>query len=124
MTSPQALVNDRKEIFGWAMYDWANSAFSTTVGTVFLGPYIASLAATTAESFPDGMARFFGIPVSGGDVPSGSLNFNSLEVAHKCHLLTARRIPHTNRSRAVTHIFEAARYHVRSGMERWQFSRR
>lgn len=58
------IVNDRKEIFGWAMYDWANSAFSTTVGTVFLGPYIASLAASAAEAYPDGMARFFGIPVA------------------------------------------------------------
>ena len=58
----QALVNDRKEIFGWAMYDWANSAFSTTVGTVFLGPYIASLAAAAAGT--DGMAHFFGIPVA------------------------------------------------------------
>jgi len=58
------IVNDRKEIFGWAMYDWANSAFSTTVGTVFLGPYIASLAANAAEIYPDGMARFFGIPVA------------------------------------------------------------
>jgi MFS transporter, UMF1 family len=58
------IVNDRKEIFGWAMYDWANSAFSTTVGTVFLGPYIASLAANAAEAYPDGMARFFGIPVA------------------------------------------------------------
>ena len=57
-------VNDRREIFGWAMYDWANSAFSTTVGTVFLGPYIASLAAKAAESNPDGLARFFGIPVA------------------------------------------------------------
>ena len=57
-------VNDRKEIFGWAMYDWANSAFSTTVGTVFLGPYIASLAAKAAEAYPDGLARFFGIPVA------------------------------------------------------------
>src|SRR5215216_488439 len=57
-------VNDRKEIFGWAMYDWANSAFSTTVGTVFLGPYIASLAAKAAEASPDGLARFFGIPVA------------------------------------------------------------
>jgi UMF1 family MFS transporter len=57
-------VNDRKEIFGWAMYDWANSAFSTTVGTVFLGPYVAALAATAAEAFPDGNARFFGIPVA------------------------------------------------------------
>ena len=64
MATPQATVNDRKEIFGWAMYDWANSAFSTTVGTVFLGPYIATLAATAAEAYPDGFARFFGIPVA------------------------------------------------------------
>jgi UMF1 family MFS transporter len=64
MSAPQATINDRKEIFGWAMYDWANSAFSTTVGTVFLGPYIASLAATAAEAYSDGMARFFGIPVA------------------------------------------------------------
>ena len=56
------IVNDKREIFGWAMYDWANSAFSTTVGTVFLGPYIASLAAASAGV--DGMARFFGIPVA------------------------------------------------------------
>lgn len=64
MTASQAMVNDKKEIFGWAMYDWANSAFSTTVGTVFLGPYIASLAATAAKAYPDEMARFFGIPVA------------------------------------------------------------
>jgi UMF1 family MFS transporter len=62
MTAPQAMVNDRKEIFGWAMYDWANSAFSTTVGTVFLGPYIASLAAASAGA--DGLARFLGIPIA------------------------------------------------------------
>lgn len=64
MTTPQASINDRREIFGWAMYDWANSAFSTTVGTVFLGPYVASLAAEAAKVFPDGLARFFGIPVA------------------------------------------------------------
>lgn len=62
--SARPIVNDRREIFGWAMYDWANSAFSTTVGTVFLGPYIASLAAEAAKAFPDGNARFFGIPVA------------------------------------------------------------
>ena len=44
------VVNDKREIFGWAMYDWANSAFSTTVGTVFLGPYVASLARSAAEA--------------------------------------------------------------------------
>lgn len=37
-------MNDKREIFGWTMYDWANSAFSTTVATTFLGPYILNLA--------------------------------------------------------------------------------
>lgn len=36
--------NDRKAIFGWMMYDWANSAFYTTVIAVMLGPYLISLA--------------------------------------------------------------------------------
>ena len=59
-----APVNDKREIFGWAMYDWANSAFSTTVGTVFLGPYVASLAATAAKGFPDGLARLAGVAIA------------------------------------------------------------
>ncbi len=60
----EALVNDRKEIFGWAMYDWANSAFSTTVGTVFLGPYVASLARTAAEALGKETVSFLGIPIA------------------------------------------------------------
>ncbi len=64
MATAQPKANDRREIFGWAMYDWSNSAFSTTVGTVFLGPYIAALAAEAAKAYPDGLARFFGIPVA------------------------------------------------------------
>ena len=67
MESAQAsrpMINDKREIFGWAMYDWANSAFSTTVGTVFLGPYLASLASTAAAAYPDGMARLAGIPIA------------------------------------------------------------
>jgi UMF1 family MFS transporter len=35
---------DKKEIFGWMMYDWANSAFSTTVAGALLAPYVTSLA--------------------------------------------------------------------------------
>jgi UMF1 family MFS transporter len=57
-------INDKREIFGWAMYDWANSAFSTTIGTVFLGPYLASLAANAASLSPDKMAHFLGIPIA------------------------------------------------------------
>ncbi len=37
-------VNDRREIFGWVMYDWANSVFSTTVITALIGPYLTALA--------------------------------------------------------------------------------
>jgi UMF1 family MFS transporter len=58
------MVNDKREIFGWAMYDWANSAFSTTVGTVFLGPYVASLARAAAQAAGTDTASFFGIPVA------------------------------------------------------------
>lgn len=36
--------NDRKEIFGWMMYDWANSAFFTTIVGVLIGPYLMALA--------------------------------------------------------------------------------
>ena len=39
-----AVVNDEREIFGWKMYDWANSAFSTTVAGALLAPYVTSLA--------------------------------------------------------------------------------
>src|SRR5712692_6787376 len=38
-----AVDNDR-EIVGWLMYDWANSAFQTTVITVLIGPYLTDLA--------------------------------------------------------------------------------
>lgn len=64
MSTETAMVNDRKEIFGWGMYDWANSAFSTTVGTVFLGPYIASLARTAAEAAGTTTVSFLGIPIA------------------------------------------------------------
>ncbi|NUR25281.1 MAG: MFS transporter [Catenulispora sp.] len=34
----------RRERVGWYFYDWANSAFSTTVVTAFLGPYLTHVA--------------------------------------------------------------------------------
>lgn len=54
-------MNDRREIFGWTMYDWANSAFTTTVVTVFLGPYLTAINKTAAD--PDGIVHILGIPV-------------------------------------------------------------
>ncbi|MGB7874754.1 MAG: MFS transporter [Anaerolineales bacterium] len=64
LAGTEAVVNDKREIFGWAMYDWANSAFSTTVGTVFLGPYVASLARSAAEAAGASTVSFLGIPVA------------------------------------------------------------
>lgn len=60
----QVIVNDKKEIFGWAMYDWAASAFTTTVGTVFLGPYVSSLARATAEAAGSSTVSLLGLPIA------------------------------------------------------------
>ncbi len=35
-------ASTRRERTGWYFYDWANSAFSTTVLTVFLGPFLTT----------------------------------------------------------------------------------
>jgi UMF1 family MFS transporter len=42
-------MENKREITGWAMYDWANSAFATTVVTAFLGPFLAALIAARPE---------------------------------------------------------------------------
>jgi len=41
-----AAVDDPREVFAWTLYDWANSAFQTTVVTVLAGPYLTALAQT------------------------------------------------------------------------------
>ncbi|MBI4671300.1 MAG: MFS transporter [Chloroflexi bacterium] len=59
--SQGAAMNDRREIFGWTMYDWANSAFSTTVVSVFFGPYLSALAKAAADA--NGLIYLLGIPI-------------------------------------------------------------
>ncbi|GAB4243579.1 MAG: MFS transporter [Deltaproteobacteria bacterium] len=54
----------RSERVGWYFYDFANSAFSTTVVTVFTGPYLTSVARSAAD--PAGYVHPFGIPVLAG----------------------------------------------------------
>lgn len=50
--------NDRKEIFGWMMYDWANSAFYTTVVAVMISPYLIGLAeAAMCQGVPDNLLQ-------------------------------------------------------------------
>lgn len=42
--------NNKRELWGWYFYDWANSAFYTTVITVFLGPYLTEVAKAAADA--------------------------------------------------------------------------
>lgn len=51
------------ERLSWYFYDWANSAFSTTVATVFLGPYITELAKQHAV---DGLIDVLGFKIAAG----------------------------------------------------------
>ncbi len=46
MNKIQIQNNDRREIFGWITYDWANSVFFTTVVGVLIGTYLTRLAQT------------------------------------------------------------------------------
>ena len=43
-------VATRHEQVGWYFYDWANSAFSTTVLAVFLGPYLTAVTEAAADA--------------------------------------------------------------------------
>ncbi|WP_369138204.1 MFS transporter [Modestobacter versicolor] len=67
-TSPPAVPDPalRRERFGWYSYDWAMSAFNTTVVSVFLAPYLTSVAEAAADA--DGRIHPLGI-----SIPPGSL---------------------------------------------------
>ena len=69
MTTPSAAPEiepqaRRREQRGWYFYDWANSAFSTTVAAVFLGPYLTAL--TESAAGVGGFVHLLGIPIRAG----------------------------------------------------------
>lgn len=57
-------ADKRREQIGWYFYDWANSAFATTVVSVFLGPYLTTVAKAAADA--DGFVYPLGIKVNAG----------------------------------------------------------
>jgi UMF1 family MFS transporter len=59
-------MSTRRERVGWYFYDWANSAFFTTVITVFLGPLLGSVAERAADAH--GLVHPLGIPVAAGSL--------------------------------------------------------
>ncbi|MGV9565573.1 MFS transporter [Streptomyces sp. NPDC003480] len=54
----------KREQHGWYFYDWACSVYSTSVLTVFLGPYLTAVAKSAADA--DGYVHPLGIPVRAG----------------------------------------------------------
>ncbi|MEU3243169.1 MULTISPECIES: MFS transporter [unclassified Streptomyces] len=54
----------RREQRGWYFYDWACSVYSTSVLTVFLGPYLTAVAKHAADA--DGFVHPLGIPIRAG----------------------------------------------------------
>ncbi|MBQ1039122.1 MFS transporter [Micromonospora sp. C81] len=68
-TPPPA--STRRERRGWYIYDWANSAFQTTVITVFLGPFLTTVAELAAgcelgADSCDGSVYPLGIKIAAG----------------------------------------------------------
>ncbi|MGW1230625.1 MFS transporter [Streptomyces sp. NPDC002530] len=65
-TGAGAAEDRRREQRGWYFYDFACSVYSTSVLTVFLGPYLTSVAKAAADA--DGYVHPLGIPVRAGSV--------------------------------------------------------
>ena len=54
--------DNRREQRAWYFYDWANSAFPTTVLTVFIGPYLTTVAKSAAGV--DGFVHPLGLTIA------------------------------------------------------------
>jgi MFS transporter, UMF1 family len=63
---PPKEATTRRERVGWYFYDWANSAFSTSVVSVFLGPYLISVAENAEDAHHD--VHLLGVPLASGSV--------------------------------------------------------
>ncbi|MFI7305761.1 MFS transporter [Micromonospora aurantiaca] len=71
VADPAGPGSTRRERTGWYFYDWANSAFQTTVITVFLGPFLTTVTELAAgcelgADSCDGAVYPLGIKVAAG----------------------------------------------------------
>src|SRR5580765_5604324 len=74
--APPPPASDRRERVGWYFYDWANSAFATTVVTVFYGPYLTSVAEDAVGKGGD--VHVAGIPIAAGSLFSYTVSLSVL----------------------------------------------
>jgi MFS transporter, UMF1 family len=69
---PLVRARDQK---AWYWYDWANSAYFTTVATVMFAPYLISVAEKAAIN---DRISVLGVPVAPGSLPSYIVTFSTL----------------------------------------------
>jgi UMF1 family MFS transporter len=91
MSQPSGIANleplaRRKEQRSWYFYDWANSAFSTTVAGVLFGPYIIAIA---EEAAVNDRISVLGLSVAPGALPSYTITASTLISAVLLPLLGA-----------------------------------
>jgi MFS transporter, UMF1 family len=70
---PRAPLSDRRERVGWYFYDVANSAFVTSVVTVFMGPYLTAVAEKAAGCGDGTSCAKAYVSVLGIDMAPGSV---------------------------------------------------
>ena len=68
-------LDRRREQRAWYWYDWANSAYVTTVSTVMFAPYLIGIAENAAV---DGRVSLLGLPVAPGALPSYLVTFSTI----------------------------------------------
>ncbi|MFD9593000.1 MFS transporter [Kitasatospora sp. NPDC059973] len=94
----QAVTTDdralRRMQFGWYINDWANAAFSATVLTVFLGPYLTSVAKNAADAAGD--VHPLGLSIRAGSFFPYTVSFSVL-ISVAAMLLTGTVADRTGR---------------------------
>ena len=81
LSAPAAV--DKREYWGFSAFDWANSGYVTTVGTVLFAPYLTSVAETAACGYAGTTDRpcNTNLDVLGLGISPGSLAFYVVTVA-------------------------------------------
>jgi len=73
-TSPEQMLR-RREQRAWYWYDWANSAFATTIAGVLFAPYLIAIA---REAAVDNRISVFGLAIAPGSLPSFVITASTL----------------------------------------------
>ena len=68
----------RREQRAWYFYDWANSAFATTVSGVLYAPYLITVAQRAADQAGTDRLSLLGLSIAPGSLPSYVITLSTL----------------------------------------------